>query len=141
MEQMRQEMVRLFNQSSQWFQGGPRYGNLATTVTASPNFDMSEEKDRYVIKADMPGSDQSDVNVKFENQTLTVSGKRDQTLPRQKNGHILRQERVSGAFQRTMTLPGPVDEAGMKTKYENGVLTITIPKANTANPNPTISPQ
>ncbi len=138
-EHMRQEMNRLFDQTSQ--QGGTQVGNFTGTLTLSPSFDLAEDKDNYIVTADMPGAVQSDINVKVENQTLTISGKRDQTVERQEDGHVVRQEHISGTFERSVLLPGPVDQSGLKTKFEKGVLTIILPKANAARHGVIVSEQ
>lgn len=130
MARMRQQMDQLFNQSLGRFKDSPRFGNLAhpSTLTTSPNVDMTDHGDKYVITVDMPGADQSDIRVEITDQTLTITGKREQTVSQQKDGRVLRQERVTGQFQRSMPLPEPVDQAGMKTDYRDGVFTVTLPK-------------
>ncbi|MFA6243196.1 MAG: Hsp20/alpha crystallin family protein [Candidatus Hydrogenedentales bacterium] len=143
MAQMRQQMDQLFNQSMGRFKDSPRFGNLAqpSTIVSSPNIDMTDEGDKYVIKIDMPGADQSDIQVEIKDQTLTVTGKRDQTVSQQKDGHVLRQERVSGQFRRSMPLPELVDESGMKSSYKDGVYTVILPKLPASKPGDTLTPQ
>ncbi|MBX7255641.1 MAG: Hsp20/alpha crystallin family protein [Candidatus Hydrogenedentes bacterium] len=143
MAKMRQQMDQLFNQSLDRFKDSPRFGNLAqsSTLVTSPNIDMADQGDKYVITVDMPGAEQSDIRVEIKDQTLTITGKRDQTVSQQKDGRILRQERVSGQFQRSMPLPEAVDEAGMKTAYKDGVFTVTLPKKVPSKPTETQKPQ
>jgi HSP20 family protein len=139
MSRMRAEMDRMFNQAFGRFQGSPQFGNLAVGSTFSPSFDLTEEPDRYVAKIDVPGASEHDIKVTLEDQNLTVSGTRTDTHAEQKDGRILRQERVIGQFQRTMTLPEPVDDTNMETNYENGVFTVTLPKLHPSNNKPSES--
>ena len=99
-------------------------------MTFSPKVDMTEDADSYIITIDAPGTDKSNLDVKLEDRTLTISGKRDGTVAKQDGGKVIRQERVSGEFQRAIVLPGPVQEGSMAAKYDNGVLRVTIKKAN-----------
>lgn len=136
MSRMRAEMDRMFNQAFGRFQGSPQFGSLAGESTYSPSFDLTEEPDRYVVKIDVPGATEHDIKVTLEDQNLTISGTRTDTRSEEKDGKILRQERVVGQFQRSMTLPKPVDEANMETSYENGVFTVTLPKLNSSDSQP-----
>jgi HSP20 family protein len=139
MSRMRAEMDRMFNQAFGRFQGSPQFGNLAGQSTYSPSFDLTEEPDRYVVKIDVPGASEHDIKVTLEDQNLTISGTRTDTRSQEKDGKILRQERVVGQFQRSMTLPEPVDDTNMETNYENGVFTVTVPKLQPSNNNPSES--
>jgi len=139
MSRMRTQMDQMFNQAFGRFQGSPQFGNLSGQSTFSPSFDLTEEPDRYVVKIDVPGASEHDIKVTLEDQNLTVSGTRTDTRAQQKDGKVLRQERVVGQFQRTMTLPEPVDDSKMTTSYENGVFTVTLPKLHPSNDKPSES--
>jgi len=141
MSRMRAEMDRMFNQAFGRFQGSPQFGSLAGESTYSPSFDLTEEPDRYVVKIDVPGATEHDIKVTLEDQNLTISGTRTDTRSEEKDGKILRQERVVGQFQRSMTLPEPVDDTKMETSYENGVFTVTLPKLHSSGDQPNESVQ
>jgi|GEM_PF-211137 len=96
-----------------------------------PNIDVQEEPDRFVLKADVPGATEGSVKVEVAGQQVTIEGSREsQSEQTDPNGQIIRQERETGIFSRSVTLPEPVVGAGMKTDLEDGVLTVTIPKVS-----------
>jgi len=130
MEKMRQQMNQFFNQSMGQVKDNSRPGALTPSSTLAPisNGDLTDEGDKYVVKIDMPGADKSTIKVEIKDQVLTVTGKRDQTIAQQKDGRVMRQEHITGQFQRSVPLPEPVNEAGMKTSYEKGTFTVTLPK-------------
>lgn len=133
MERMREQMMRLFDDSFHRFGRSPfapREGALSRAF--SPRADLEDRGDRYIVRMDLPGVDKSDISVSLNGQMLTVSGKtstiKDERDP---SGRILRQERRTGQFERVLTLPGPVHAEKMEAKYADGVLTVTVPKADT----------
>jgi HSP20 family protein len=132
LSQMRQQMDQLFNQafgsSSMGF--GHRFGSSTMDLSFSPKVDMTEDAENYIVTIDAPGTDKSNLDVKLEDRTLTISGKRDKTVAKQDGGKVIQQERMSGEFQRAIVLPGPVKEGSMNAKYDNGVLKVTIKKAD-----------
>ncbi|MEJ2602247.1 MAG: Hsp20/alpha crystallin family protein [Gammaproteobacteria bacterium] len=92
-----------------------------------PAVDISEEEDRFVLTADVPGVDPKDIEVSMENGVLTLSGKREFADRDEKNGYR-RIERVSGTFFRRFTLPETADAEGITARSSHGVLEISIPK-------------
>ncbi len=131
MDRMRSEMDRMFNEAFRRFHTSPRFSSLAGPNRYSPSFDLTEEPDRYVVKVDVPGASEHDITVTLEGQNITISGTRTDTRSQEEDGKLLRQERVTGQFHRTLTLPKPVDDTQMKTTYEDGVFTVTLPKLST----------
>jgi len=129
MRRMREEIDRMFRDAFGRFQASPRFGDLFQDFSFSPNMDLREEKDRYIVRFDLPGMDKAKIDVKLEDRTLTVSGAREEKIEKREGGKILRRERRMGRFERSITLPGPVKAEGMKAEYKNGVLIVTIPKA------------
>jgi len=96
-----------------------------------PRIDVREEPDRFVVTADVPGATVGSVKVDLTGQQLTIVGRREsQSEETDSNGRAIREEREAGAYSRALTLPEPVAAAGMKTDLEDGVLTITVPKAS-----------
>jgi HSP20 family protein len=94
-----------------------------------PEMDVKEDRTQYIILVNLPGADENDISVSVDGRRLTIKGKRkSQKQNRSSNGNIVFSERRTGNFRRSITLPEPVIESGMRTKVENGVLTIIIPK-------------
>lgn len=98
-----------------------------------PAIDVSETKDEYLIKADLPGVSKDDVKVTLSENVLTVMGeKKSEKETKEQNYH--RKERMYGSFVRNFRLPGPVSGEKVKAEYKNGVLTLAVPKAEGAKP-------
>lgn len=128
MAQMQRQMDSMFNNAFQQFQQSPKFNGLTQNLVFSPKIDMTEDAHGYTITVDMPGVNQSNLNVKVDNQTLTITGTRQVKNQQKQGGKVLDNERVSGTFMRTIDLPTKVDPATLKTQYKNGVFTITIRK-------------
>lgn len=105
------------------------------TAVASwvPPVDVLEEKDGIRILAELPGVKPEDVQIAIENNVLTIKGTKQQQTE-EKTEQVRRYERTYGTFARTFTLPTTVDAANIKATYENGVLTVTLPKVEQAKP-------
>jgi HSP20 family protein len=96
-----------------------------------PTIDVYEDKDKTTLRAELPGMKQEDIDVSLEGNTLILSGERKQE-EEHKEGQTYRSERFFGRFQRTITLPQPVDPGKIKASYKDGVLTIELPKSEEA---------
>lgn len=122
--QMRDQTEQLFNDSMSRF-----HKNSATDLfTKSPALNLKDEKDSYVITADVPDADESTLNLAVNGRQVTISIKTEHEQTTDNNDYQ-RRERFEGVYQRALTLPGDVSQAGMKTEYKKGVLTIILPKA------------
>src|SRR5262245_47582590 len=97
----------------------------------APSVDVYETHNEIVVKAELPGIDQKDVNVTFENNLLTIRGERcmDKEV-KEENYH--RVECNYGSFSRSFSLPANVDESKIKADFKNGMLKITLPKREEA---------
>jgi HSP20 family protein len=119
------EMNRLFNtffdQSDQAGRGN------GSTRRWLPAMDLVESAERYVLRADLPGLSDGDVNVQLEDGVLTISGERKAEHEQQQEGYY-RLERAFGGFSRSLTLPDGVDPDGIQAHFDRGVLEIFIPK-------------
>ena len=93
----------------------------------SPSFDVTETKDAYVFKADVPGVKQEDLEIAITGNRVQISGKRD-TEEETKTDTVYTYERQSGSFTRSFTIPEGVDVDRAKSELKEGVLTLTIPK-------------
>ena len=94
-----------------------------------PHTDIAEENGNYVVTMDLPGADKSKINVNVRDRVLTISGESSSETEKKDGDRFIRHERRSGQFQRIVPLPGPVDADKVQAKHENGILTVTIPKA------------
>jgi HSP20 family protein len=99
----------------------------------TPPFDVYEEKDGYVVKAEIPGMKKEDINVSIENGELVISGERKGET-KGDGAEVYRAERYFGKFQRTVSLPATVSTKDVRAEYRDGVLTVTIPKSEEAKP-------
>ncbi len=101
-----------------------------------PAIDVVEKKDAYVLYAELPGVDASQVDIKFEQNVLTLRGTKSSALNVEKDGElrVFAAERVSGGFERSLRLPEFVDAEKISADFSNGLLTITVPKAQAAQP-------
>lgn len=104
-----------------------------TQVGWEPRADVHETNDAYKVAFDLPGIEKEDVKVTFEENTLTVSGER-KSETRSEDSNYHRVERVQGSFCRTLRLPKNVDAQKIAANYKNGVLEITLPKAEEVKP-------
>jgi HSP20 family protein len=98
-----------------------------------PAVDIWENEGELVLKADLPDVRFEDIHVDLENGTLTLRGERKFEKPTEKGGYH-RVERAYGAFERSFTVPETVDSEHVKADYKNGVLTVTLPKKESAKP-------
>lgn len=107
-----------------------RYDGSATAAWVPP-VDIFEQADAIRILAEVPGVKPENVSISVEGNTLTIHGTKDQ-IAEERTERVHRYERSYGAFERTFTLPATVDASSIKASYENGVLTVTLPKAEQA---------
>jgi len=98
-----------------------------------PAVDAREEKDRYVLEAELPGLTEKDIEVKVEDNLLTISSKKDEKREEKRNGYLIR-ERRSSAFQRSFVLPTDVDKENITAQFKNGILTLDMKKLASAQP-------
>jgi HSP20 family protein len=122
-------MNRLFRESY-----GPegREEALATTSFA-PAVDVYEDEHNVTLKIEVPGVDEKDIDVRIENNVLTVHGDR-KFDKEEKEENFRRVERQYGSFTRTFTLPATVDAEKISANYDKGVLKIALPKKAEAKP-------
>jgi len=127
---LQNEMNRLFNT----FFDTPTTGNgTATPRRWIPAMDLVETDDHFILKADLPGLAQEDVNLEVDDNVLTVSGERKAEHEDRREGYV-RVERSYGAFRRSLTLPDGVDPEGVSASFDKGVLEVRIPKPEERQP-------
>jgi HSP20 family protein len=108
-------------------------GNGNTLRRWMPAMDLVETEDYFVLRADLPGLAEGDVNIEVEDNVLTVSGERKAEHEASKEGYH-RVERAFGAFSRSLTLPEGVDADAVTAAFDRGVLEIRIPKPEQRKP-------
>jgi HSP20 family protein len=126
-EQMRREMDRLWDS---FFEGrGRRRGE--EEAEWYPSLDVAETKNDIVVKAELPGMDQKDIDISLSNGVLTIKGqKKQEKEEKEENYHLI--ERSYGSFTRSIQLPGDVQSDKINATYKNGVLKVTLPKSEEA---------
>jgi HSP20 family protein len=128
---MQNEMNRLFNT----FFDAPHPGNggQGTLRRWIPAMDVVETDEHFVLRADLPGMTENDVNIELEDNVLTVSGERKAEHEQRGEGYY-RVERPSGSFSRSLTLPEGVNADAIQASFDNGVLEVRIPKPEQHKP-------
>jgi len=101
--------------------------------TWMPPVDIQETADSYRLTAELPGLTRDDINITLENNVLRLTGERKFEKDAKKDGYH-RIERTYGAFSRAFTLPSQVNHEKVEAAFENGLLTISVPKAEQAKP-------
>jgi HSP20 family protein len=99
-----------------------------------PAADVYETADNYVIHLTVPGATPDHINIAVQGNTITISGEIVKHWEDQQRGQVYLQEIESGRFTRSFTLPSDVDTQQAEASYENGILTLTLPKAEAAKP-------
>ena len=99
----------------------------------APVLDVQEDKDNFRVRVELPGLKREDITVSIEDGTLVISGER-KTETADEGTEVHRQERYYGKFSRALTLPSAVAADQVKAAYKDGILTVTLPKAEEAKP-------
>ncbi|CAK7031964.1 MAG: hypothetical protein DELT_02828 [Desulfovibrio sp.] len=118
---MPKEMDRIFEMF--------RNSNVMQRRYTYPLVNVAETDDSYIVDACMPGVSPEEVELTLEARSLVIKGER-----KSPEGRYFRQERMAGSFQRVITLNVPVDRDRVKAKAENGILRVTLPKAEEGSP-------
>lgn len=114
-----------------FFRGQLDDSSFVDTGNWAPAVDIKEEKDRFLVIADIPGVKKEDIHISLEHDILTIHGSRsfEKTEKREDYSRI---ERSQGQFYRRFSLPQTADDAKISAKYKHGVLEISIPKKKAA---------
>jgi len=124
LEAMRREMTRLFED---WNAAG------FSPAGVFPQINVSETADAILVQAEVPGIRPQDIEVRVENQTLTLSGERKPPAEME-NASLHRREREWGRFRRSLSLPVRVDANQVKARSSHGILNVELPKAAETRP-------
>ncbi len=122
MERLRREMDGLFT----------NYGR-AVTSSSYPLVNVYEDKENIMVTAELPGITREQVSITFTDGVLTIAGKQGPSA-NVKNMSAVRQERTEGDFEKTLRIPTKIDQNNINASFSNGILTITLPKAEEAKP-------
>jgi HSP20 family protein len=125
---LQNQMQRLFQENF----GQGREESLATSVFA-PAVDVYEDEHSITLKIEVPGVDEKDIDIRVENNTLTVHGERKFEKD-EKEENYRRVERQYGSFTRTFTLPSTVDAENIQADYDKGILKVRLAKKAEAKP-------
>jgi len=128
LDRMRREME---SWSRAFGSGAPAANVLETTVY--PPLNVSEDGDNIYVRAELPGIPATELEIYVEGETLTIKGQRQPRTARDKVSHH-RREIARGAFNRAMALPAKVQADRITARAANGIVTITLPKAEETKP-------
>ena len=126
------EVRRLFQEliHQSW---GPR--RASTTTGWQPCCDIAETDAAIIVEVELPGVERQDVRIEVDGDVLCISGERHATVAHQDRQYS-RMERSYGHFERRVPLPASVDREGIRVQFQAGILTITLPKKQTASTSP-----
>lgn len=127
-EDLRRVEARLFEPFFRF----PFFAEEARGTGWNPPVDVVEEQENLILKMEIPGIDEKDLRITFEDGLLSVSGERQFERKEDRNYHRI--ERAYGSFTRSFSLPRTVDGAQIVANYRNGVLEIEVPKREEAKP-------
>ncbi|PTL35259.1 molecular chaperone [Candidatus Methylomirabilis limnetica] len=128
---LQERMNHLFDHALSRTRGDDKEGLTASMW--SPSVDIFETPDSIVMKAELPGVSRDNIDIQVQDNTLTLKGER-KSEHEVKEENYLRVERSYGAFQRTFNLPTGVQQGKIRAVFKDGVLEVTMPKAEEAKP-------
>jgi HSP20 family protein len=129
------EIERMFERMNQQFSDLNERGQLPTTGGAgqSVSIDVAEQDDAYVVTADLPGYGKDDIDLSISERTLRISAEHESSSDDTDEETYLRRERRRQSVSRAITLPEEIEENESGAAYNNGVLTVTLPKRDRSN--------
>lgn len=110
------------------------FNDWALTSRKMPLTDVEENDKEYIIKAEVPGFDEENINLYVENHVLHITGETKSSDEEKDGKKYLLRERFSESFERTFSLPENTDDENVSAAYEKGVLTVTVPKKAKVEP-------
>lgn len=128
MSRLRDEMDRMMER---FLEPSERPGMLPAMASWTPSVDVYEKDGSVIVEAELPGMKRENVEVTLEDSTLTLSGEMRREEEKSEEGYY-RSERRYGRFVRSIPLPAPVKADQVKARFEEGVLRVTLPKAEEA---------
>ena len=124
---LQDQVNRIFNETVR------NQGDESALTAWAPSVDIYETPNELVVKADLPDVEEKDIDVRVENNLLTIHGERkfDKSVA---EDNYLRIERTYGTFSRSFSLPNTVNPEAIRAEYKNGVLTVSLPKREESKP-------
>jgi len=126
LERMKRQVDRLSEGLAGRFFGEP-------TAGVFPLITLTEDHDNYYVRAELPGIKAKDLDLSVTGNNLSIAGER-KILPEDENANYHRREREAGKFSRVITVPSQVDTTKVEAHSEDGILTVVLPKAESAKP-------
>lgn len=123
-----EEMRHMQGRLNRLFGEGGTKSEMIDIDTLSPLVDIKEKDDNIVVTTDLPGVDKKDINIDIRDNRVWISANTHKESEDEKEGYLMR-ERTYSRFSRAFSLPSAVNEDAASAKLEDGVLTITLPKA------------
>ena len=125
-DQLRSDMLRLLDAVA---------GNTSSDLGAGvfPPLNISQDDDNFYVRAEVPGINASELSISAARNRLSVSGRREIAREHERVSYH-RRERAEGSFNRTVTLPIDIDAEHVEARYADGILTLTVPKAEETKP-------
>jgi len=131
---LRDEIDQIFNQVFDRFLDTPDATRSGQFLSGwLPAVDLYEDKDNFVVKAELPGMKKEEIDISLHDGFLTLSGERKQEQ-KHESSEVYRSERFLGRFQRSINLPSKVNADKITATYQDGVLTVVLPKAEEVKP-------
>ncbi|MGD2097648.1 MAG: Hsp20/alpha crystallin family protein [Desulfobacterales bacterium] len=124
-----EELNRVRQQLDQWYDAT---SDQRATAGVFPLINLTEDKDKYYVRAELPGVKADALDIQVTGNNLAVSGERK--IAEEEGARYHRREREAGTFSRMIGLPGEVDTNKVEAKLENGILTVVVSKAEIAKP-------
>ena len=125
-DQLRREMLRLLDTVA-----GDTFGDRGAGVF--PPVNISQDADHFYVRAEVPGMKPDELQLSAVRNRVSLAGKREIQREQERVSYH-RKERMEGSFNRTLTLPAEVDTQRVEARYADGILTLTLPKAEEAKP-------
>jgi len=107
--------------------------DLEPAWTRTPAVDIREENDKYLLEAELTGLSENDIDVKVQDNLLTIASKKSEQTEEKKNGYLVKERRHS-SFSRSFVLPKDADRDKIEASFKNGLLALSIPKLPEAQP-------
>ena len=125
-DQLRREMLRLFDTVA-----GDAFGDVG--AGGFPPMNITQDDDNFYVRAEVPGIKADEISISAVRNHISLSGKREIPTEHERVSYH-RKERAEGSFNRTVTLPSEVDAKHVDARYADGILALTLPKAEEAKP-------
>jgi len=128
-----EELTRMRRDMERLTEGITRGVSYGTSAGVFPLVNLTEDNEKYYLRAELPGIKADDIEISVTGNSISISGERK--IPTEdENAKYHRRERESGKFNRILSLPGQINTAKAGAKNVDGILTVTLPKAEEAKP-------